>query len=172
MQSLLYNKVLTSSRNLLNTILKVEKQNWIYACGLVPLKGQKVIKLKNYKANATPRNGCTFVFLPLLRCKPIGVWGPTFQNSSWQHSWCPPSCLLTACLHDTSQQILSKCLLNGQNEHSTAQLRNWSPFHWRPECSPVPPCGRPGSCPSTQPQEFNLWHKTGVKEKGLVGSTG
>lgn len=47
MQSLFYNKVLTSSRNLLNTILKVEKQNWIDACGSVPLKGQKVIKLKN-----------------------------------------------------------------------------------------------------------------------------
>lgn len=61
MQSLLYNQVLTSSHNLLNTILKVEKRNWVYECGLVPLKGQKVIKLKNYKANTTPRNGCTFV---------------------------------------------------------------------------------------------------------------
>lgn len=47
MQSLLYNKVLTSSRNLLNTILKVEKQNWIDVCGLVPLKGQKVEKLES-----------------------------------------------------------------------------------------------------------------------------
>lgn len=48
--------MLTSS---LNTILKGEKQNWVYACGLLPLEGQKVIMLKNYKVNSTPRNGCT-----------------------------------------------------------------------------------------------------------------
>ena len=60
MQSLFYNKV-TSSHNLLNTILKGENQNWVYACGSLPLEGQKFIKLKNYKANSTPRNGCTFV---------------------------------------------------------------------------------------------------------------
>lgn len=45
MQSLFYNKMLTSSCNLLNTILKVEKQDQVYVCGSVALYGQKVEKL-------------------------------------------------------------------------------------------------------------------------------
>lgn len=66
MQSLFYNKMLTSSCNLLNTILKVEKQDQVYVCGSVALYGQKV---ENYKANYTPRNGCT-LYTACLR--PLG----------------------------------------------------------------------------------------------------
>lgn len=47
------------------------------------------------------------------------------------------------------------------DEHNTAQPRKPSPFHRRAQCSLVPPCGRPGSCPSTQPRKFYLQHKPG-----------
>lgn len=62
----------------------------------------------------------------------------------------------------TSQQILSTCWME---EHITAQLRKWSLFHWRAQCSLVPPCGRPWWCHSTQPQKFYLQDKTGVREE-------
>lgn len=129
MQSLFYNKV-TSSHNLLNTILKGENQNWVYACGSLPLEGQKFIKLKNYKANSTPRNGCTFVSHVLAS---IGMPAHRGRNFSWSHSCIPTSqnsswpqlvpslLLLTACLRDTSQQMLSKCLLNGWAHHCTIE---------------------------------------------------
>lgn len=101
----------------------------------------------------------------------ISGWGHSsilpFQNSSWHHSWYSHSCLLTAQLRDTSQQILRAWWTD---EHITAQLRKPSPFHWRAQYSLVPPYGRSGSCPSTQPQKFYLQHKTG--EEGTAGCAG